>query len=118
MTVVEISDTEASPPHGTQASDAESDSECDTFKLVVRSVIAKDITLTVRPTTKCGAIVKAFLKKAGMADNYPAVFGVAGRKKNGSKDPRLCVDGDKMGNGDEISEADLEDGDQVEIVGL
>jgi hypothetical protein len=72
----------------------------------------------VRPTTKCGAIVKAFLKKAGVADNYPAVFGAAGAKKKGGKDPRLCVDGDKMANEVEISEADLEDGDQVEIVGL
>jgi Ubiquitin-2 like Rad60 SUMO-like len=107
-----------SPPQGTQASDAESDSDDDTFKLVVQSAIAKAITLTVRPTTKCGAIVKAFLKKAGVADKYPAVFGIGGGKKKGGKDPRLCVDGDKMENDVQISEADLEDGDQVEIVGL
>lgn len=105
----------ASPP---QASDAESDSDGDTFKLVVQSAIAKGITLTVRPTTKCGAIVKAFLKRAGVADNYPAVFGATVGKKKGGKDPKLRVDGDKMENEAEIGEADLEDGDQVEIVGL
>ena len=72
----------------------------------------------MRPTTKCGAIVKAFLKKAGVADNYPAIFGAAGGKKKGAKYPTLCVDGDKMENEVEISQAELDDGDQVEIVGL
>jgi hypothetical protein len=113
------SDTDtASPMQGAQASDDNCDSDDDTFKLVIRSAITKDITLIVRPTTKCGAILKAFLKKAGVADNYPLLFGAAGGKKKGGKDPRLCVDGDKMGNEVEISEAELEDGDQVEIVGL
>lgn len=113
------SDTDlASPPQPTQVSDAESDSDDDTFKLVIQSAIAKSITLTVRPTTKCGAIVKAFLKKAGVVDKYSAVFGATGPKKKGAKDPRLCVDGDKMDNEVEISVADLDDGDQVEIVGL
>ena len=53
-----------------------------------------------------------------MADNYPVVFGGAAGKKKGGKDPRLCIDGDKMENDVEIGEAELEDGDQVEIVGL
>jgi len=75
-------------------------------------------------TTKCGAIVKAFLKKAGIADQYPEVFiesstrSNKGRSKIQEKDPRVCVDGDKMGNDVAIGKADLEDGDQVEIVGL
>lgn len=123
------SDTEA-PFSSQQDTDAESDSEGGTFKLILRSTIsAKDITLTVRPTTKCGAIVKAFLKKAGVVDQYPGVFeatgapvkkGAAkkGAKAVAEKDPRLCVDGDKMGNDVEIGEADLEDGDLVEVVGL
>ncbi|KAF5382500.1 hypothetical protein D9615_003048 [Tricholomella constricta] len=104
-------DSDADAPSPSQDApapdDAESDAEGDTFKLILRSTIsAKDITLTVRPTTKCGAIVKAYLKKAGVAE---------GGKK---KDPRLCVDGDRMGNDVEIGEADLEDGDLVEVVGL
>ncbi|KAF8073910.1 hypothetical protein FPV67DRAFT_1621405 [Lyophyllum atratum] len=125
------SDTDAASPSQEQQ-DAESDAEGETFKLILRSTIsAKDITLTVRPTTKCGAIVKAFLKKAGVAEQYPNVFvadgGRAAPKKAAKrgkkavvaeKDPRLCVDGDKMGNDVEISEADLEDGDLVEVVGL
>ncbi|KDR82499.1 hypothetical protein GALMADRAFT_237823 [Galerina marginata CBS 339.88] len=122
----------ASPPAYTQTqeSDAESESEGEKFKLILRSGLTpKDITLTVRPTTKCGAIVKAFLKKAGLADKYPEVFADAtsapkkgGRKSKGgadsAKDPRLCIDGDKMENNTEIGDQDLEDGDMVEVVGL
>lgn len=33
-------------------------------------------------------------------------------------DPRISVDGDKMDNMTEIGEADLDDGDMVEVVGL
>jgi hypothetical protein len=111
-----LSDTDATSP--IQASDDGSDQDDDTFKLVIRSAITKDITLIVRPTTKCGAIVKAFLKKAGVAGDYPGLFGAAGGMKKGGKDPKLCIDGDKMGNEVEISEAEVEDGDQAEIVGL
>ncbi|KAG6853057.1 hypothetical protein C0991_007201 [Blastosporella zonata] len=126
------SDTDAPSPLQDQSDDAkeqESNAEGETFKLTVRSSVAtKDITLTVRPTTKCGAIVKAYLKKAGVADQYPSLFTEEGApaKKGGKgkkaaqpeKDPRLCVDGDRMDNDAEIGEADLEDGDMVEIVGL
>ncbi|KAF8158052.1 hypothetical protein B0H34DRAFT_707321 [Crassisporium funariophilum] len=129
----------ASPPPETQTqpdSDAESESDSDKFKLVLRSAATgtKEITLTVRPTTKCGAIVRAFLKKAGLADQYPGVFveaegvvdggkkGKAGKGKKGGKgeekDPRLCLDGDRLENGAEIGEAELEDGDMIEVVGL
>ncbi|RDB19065.1 hypothetical protein Hypma_014343 [Hypsizygus marmoreus] len=107
------SDTDE-PPNTQDESGAESDADGDTFTLILRSAIAKDITLTVRPTTKCGAIVRAFLKKAGVADKYPE----GGAKRKGAKDPRLSVDGDKMGNDVEIGDADLEDGDLVEVVGL
>lgn len=106
----------------------------------------KDITLTVRPTTKCGAIVKAFLKKAGLIDLYPGAGSdeppappvqVPPPKKGGrkskvtlaaetaalaaaapAKDPRLCIEGDKMDNGTPIGEQDVEDGDMIEVVGL
>ena len=114
-------------PAASQATEATSDGDGDAYKLILRSAITKDITLTVRPTTKCGAIVKAFLKKVGVQDQYSGVFkeGAGATKKTTQrgqkvehKDPRLCVDGDKMGNDVEIGEADLEDGDLVEVVGL
>jgi Ubiquitin-2 like Rad60 SUMO-like len=112
-----------------QQSDAESESDEDKFKLILRSALTanKEINLVVRPTTKCGAIVKAFLKKAGLSGQYPEVFaGVSGAKKGGrksnvaaaGKDPRLCLDGDKLDNASEIGDADLEDGDMIEVVGL
>lgn len=110
-----------------QQSDAESESDGDKFKLILRSALTanKEISLVVRPTTKCGAIVKAFLKKAGLSGQYPEV--VSGAKKGGrksnkvpaaGKDPRLCLDGDKLDNASEIGDADLEDGDMIEVVGL
>lgn len=135
----ELSDTEVasrdgsiSPTHDPNTSDAESQGG-DTFKLILRSAITpKDITLTVRPTTKCGAIVKAFLKSAGFANQYPGVGESGGPRKSvggkgakgkagkgvDEKDPRLCIDGEKMNNEAEIGDADLEDGDLVEVVGL
>jgi hypothetical protein len=99
---------------GTQDLDEseEETSQGEKFKLILRSTqTSKDITLTVRPTTTCGAIVKAFLKSAGLSDKYAAQT----PKKGG---PRLCVDGDKMDPGSQIGDADLEDGDMVEVVGL
>jgi len=110
-------------------SDAESEAD-DKFKIVLQSSLTQDkhITLTVRPRTKCGAIVKAFLKKAGVAEQYPHVFqdtaSKAAPNKRGKKsqakqkDPRICIDGEKMSNDAEIGDADLEDGDMVEVVGL
>lgn len=106
------------------------------MKLTFRSAKtgARDIILTVRPTAKCGNILRAFLKKAGLEHEYPEVFAAGGppppptRGKRGgknaavaatpAKDPRLCVDGDKLDNESPISDADLEDGDLVEVVGL
>lgn len=116
----ELSDTEIPPSQNTETA---SDADGDTFKLILRSAISKDITLTVRPTTKCEAIVKAFLKRVGIEAQYPEVFNTKGvgtknRGSKGQKDPRLCIDGDKMGNDVEIGDADLDDGDLVEVVGL
>jgi len=71
--------------------------------------------------------VKAFLKKAGLADKYleESTSTKSNPKKRGRKSlvvvatgPNLMVDGDKMNNDTEIGEADLEDGDMVEVVGL
>lgn len=92
----------------------EETSQGEKFKLILRSTqTPKDISLTVRSTTTCGAIVKAFLKSAGLSDKY------AGQTpKKGKEGPRLCVDGDKMDPGSQIGDADLEDGDMVEVVGL
>ncbi len=107
--------------------DHEDDGPDDKFKLNFKSkVTPSEITLTVRPTTTCGAIVKAFLKKAGLAAQYPHVMnGTAppqtkkrGKNAEPPKDPRLCIDGDKMDNTTEIGEMDLEDGDLVDVVGL
>ena len=106
------------------AEDADSDSDFDShsmaddddddiFKLVVRSGVTKDVTLKVRPTTTCGAIVKAFLKRADIADQY-----LEGRSIRGGGGPRLMIDGEHMDPETPISEADLEDGDQVEVDGL
>lgn len=114
-------ETSGSPPPPSQDQGSE---ESQTFKLIVRSERTKDkdITLTVRPTTKCGAIVRAFLKKAGLEAEYPEGGAPAkgrGRgKATAAKVPALSIDGDRMDAETEIGEADLEDGDQVEVVGL
>jgi len=105
------------------ASDAEPIDSHDSqkFKLTLRSALnSKDVTLTVRPTTTCGAIIKAFLKSAGLSDKYPGLGSGQTPKKGGvkGKTPMLCLDGDKLDPGSEIGEADLEDGDLVEVVGL
>ncbi|KAI0373662.1 hypothetical protein BV20DRAFT_1041718 [Pilatotrama ljubarskyi] len=102
----------------------EDDKPADTFHLIVRSerTKGKDISLRVRPTTKCGAIVRAFLAKAGLESEYPANAPAAKARGRGkavaTKVPALSVDGDRMDPETEIGEADLEDGDQVEVVGL
>ncbi|KAI5981137.1 hypothetical protein EDD15DRAFT_2337366 [Pisolithus albus] len=102
--------------HSHTDSDAES-SGGDKLKLVFRSTVTDDVTLTVRPTTTCGAIVKAFLKAAGLPD----IYSDAPPKGKGSKTipyPQLKIDGDKQASNTEIGEADLEDGDLVEVVGV
>ncbi|KAJ3825290.1 hypothetical protein EV361DRAFT_884169, partial [Lentinula raphanica] len=123
--------TSQSEPHATTSGAHE---DQDKFKIVLRSAqTSSDIVLNVRSTTKCGAIVKAFLNKAGLSNNYPAIFadaaggsstpkpksrkslvGVAGNIKI----PGLSIDGDKVGNDTEIGVYDLEDGDMIEVVGL
>lgn len=127
----------------TQIQESDADSEIEpggTFKLVLRSALtgANTISLVVRQTTKCGAIVKAFIKKAGLEERYPELFDSSGsntgnskkgKKNNGGartgtscqlseKQARLCIDGEKQDNDAVIGEADLEDGDMVEVVGL
>ena len=110
----------SSPPNGSEDAESESDAQSaaddddgDVFKLVVRSAVTKDVILKVRPTTSCGAIVKAFLKRAGIAGEYPV-----DKSFRGKREPRLMVDGEHMNPETLISEADLEDGDQVEVDGL
>lgn len=97
----------------------------DTFKLTLRSVkTPKGVILTVRPQTKCGSIVKAYLRKAGLANEY-LEYETSTRSRNRGRrsviipsGPRLVVDGDKLDNEVEIREADVEDGDIVEVTGL
>lgn len=107
-----------------EESDAQPETNGETFKLVLRSNITKDITLTVRPTTKCGAIVKGFLKAAGLTDKYPNTTpakptkGRKGKNAGATNVPQLMIDGEKMNPDSEIADADLEDGDMVEVVGL
>jgi len=105
-------DNDASPnADSTAGSDAESVGG-ETFKLTLRSAVTT-ITLTVRPTTTCGAIINAFLKSAGLADKYG---GTPHKTKHGG--PRLQIDGEKLNPTDQIGNADLEDGDCVDVVGL
>jgi len=124
-TVIVLSDTEVpSSAASNEAQDSESDDGGETFKLILRSALTtKDITLTVRPTTTCGAIVQAFLKKAELADKY----GTGAKKGAGSnkgkrgvpeKYPQLVIDGDKMASNVPIGDMDLDDGDMVDVVGL
>jgi hypothetical protein len=76
------------------------------FKIVLRSAASsKNISLTVRPTTTCNAIVQAYVKACKL---QPTLAIRA----------RLVVDGDKLDPTSQISAADLEDGDMVEVVGL
>ncbi|TFK73623.1 hypothetical protein BDN72DRAFT_761196 [Pluteus cervinus] len=126
---------EERPASPEEASDAPTESEADSddedkYKLILRSAVtSNNIVLTVRNTTKCGAIVKAFLKKAGLLTQYPnagsnaqAAAAKKGKKKGAdpvpAKDPRLFLDGDKLDNNSEIGDAGLEDGDLLEVVGL
>ncbi|ESK95217.1 hypothetical protein Moror_3975 [Moniliophthora roreri MCA 2997] len=103
----------------------------DVIKITIRSGMTnKDVSLTVRQTAKCGAVVKAFLKRSGLEGNYPAFMSgdtvpAVNGKKGGRKAtvvppkfPQLCIDGDRVGNDEEIGNYDLEDGDMVEVVGL
>jgi hypothetical protein len=85
-------------------SDVESVSGGETFKLILRSEGGKSVTVTVRPTTKCEAIVREYLKRAGLPG-----------KGKGESGFSLVVDGDKLKPQSEIGGADLEDGDLVEI---
>ncbi|PCH39883.1 hypothetical protein WOLCODRAFT_136537 [Wolfiporia cocos MD-104 SS10] len=92
----------------------------DKFRLTLRSAKTKDIVLTVRPSATCGAIVRAFLRKAGLSDQYPAAGAPANKKtkKTAVVVPTLELDGDKLDPEMEIGDADLEDGDLVDVVGL
>lgn len=98
----------------------------DTFKLTLRSVkTPRGIVLTVRPQTKCGAIVEAFLRKASLTNqSLERNSGITGDENRGKRSvattsgPWLVVDGDKLGNEVEIGEAEVEDGDIIEVTGV
>ncbi|KZT67274.1 hypothetical protein DAEQUDRAFT_694384 [Daedalea quercina L-15889] len=117
--ILEDDEFDREPEAGAEST-ADEEEEDDKFRLTLRSGKTKDITVTVRPSTTCGAIVRAFLKKAGLTDQYPGGSALAGKKGKGksSEGPKLMVDGDKLSPSSEIGEADLEDGDLVEVVGL
>jgi hypothetical protein len=124
----------ASTPPQTQDSDSDSSTKDlgKTLKLVLRSELptSKEITLTVRTTARCIAVLKAFIKKAGLdEEKYPELFvgesegddkgkGNKRGKKASGKDPRLCLDGDKFDHDTQIGQTDLDDGDMVDVVGL
>ena len=116
---------------GEESGDGSSDTDSidgtaeDTFRLTLRSTkTPKGIVLTVRPQTKCGAILKAYLRKAGLANEYLEYdSGARGRNRGRpsiiiASGLRLVVDGDKLDNEIEIREADVEDGDIIEVTGL
>lgn len=107
----------SSDDHSHADSDAES-SGGDKFKLIFRSTVVDDVTLTVRPTTSCGAIVKAFLKAASLPDIYSDDPPPKARGSKSTPYPRLKIDGEKQEPDTEIGDAELEDGDLVEVVGI
>jgi hypothetical protein len=121
--------------------ESESGESQNTFKISLRSGVTgeKQITVTVRPTTKCGAIVRAFILKAKLDESlYPSVMGSGGAANvlppakgqgksgkgkaaaavNATKDPRLSLDGDSIPNDTPIGDMDVEDGDLLDVVGL
>ena len=89
--------------NGISRSEHDSPSDDGAFKLTIRSTAAKEIIVTVRPTTTCGKIVENFIKRAGLKPNKKA---------------RLQIDGESMKPEVTIADTDLEDGDMVDIVGL
>jgi len=109
---------------GSSDTDSIEDVAGDTFKLTLRSVkTPKGIILTVRPQTKCGAILRAYLRKAGLGNDYLEYDNDVRGRKRGRRSiivsgPRLVVDGDKLDNEAEIGEVDVEDGDIIEVAGL
>lgn len=106
--------------NSTNPSDAENESEGggETLKITLRSAVTKPLTLTVRQTTKCRAIVQAFLKHHELTEKYSSSPTKGKRGKAQPAGPVLCVDGDKLSPEDQISVADLDDGDVVDVVGL
>lgn len=113
---ISIADDSAAP------SEPEDDSgDEDTLKITLRSALTKPLTLTVRQTTKCHAILQAFFKHHKLTDKYttsPAKGKKSAKGKAKPAGPALVVDGDRLNPDDEISVADLEDGDVVDVVGL
>ncbi|KAG1772354.1 hypothetical protein EDD22DRAFT_860660 [Suillus occidentalis] len=97
-------------PSPDRESDAESEAEStggDKIRLVLRSAATEDnVNLTVRSTTT----------QPGLSDRYP-IPPLKGKQTTRAM-PQLMVDGDKMTDDMEIGEADLDDGDLVEVVGL
>lgn len=124
MSTYETMDTRLStpPPHkhgnddvGSERADSptsetSADDSNEKFKLIVRAENLS-LPLSVRPTTTCGKIVKAFVtimvKEKGLT--------VPPKKASLA---RLYVDGEKQDPNAPISDCDLEDGDMVEIIGL
>lgn len=119
------SPSRATPPSATEMDDesvagTEADSgaeDDDTMRLTFRAANRTEITLRVRRTTKCSAILKAYLKKAGLAEQFPGTPKAKG-KKGKTTGPALVLDGEKLSPDAEIGTADLDDGDQVDVVGL
>ncbi|KAL7280099.1 hypothetical protein ACG7TL_006514 [Trametes sanguinea] len=119
--VTELSDSGSGAAESSPEEKDTNTAEAFSLILVSERTKGKRITLRVLPTTKCGVIVRKFLEKAGLQDEYPVVTAATngrGRAKATAKAPALSVDGDKMDPEAPIGDADLEDGDQVEVVGL
>ncbi|KAF8483110.1 hypothetical protein JB92DRAFT_1658278 [Gautieria morchelliformis] len=86
--------------------------DTDKFKLVLRASGTKEVTLSVRSTTTCGKIVRAFLAVIAKQD------GKAHTSPSKAAHVRLCIDGEKQHPDTQISNCDVEDGDLVEVVGM
>lgn len=83
--------------------------------MVLRAPGLKDVTLSVRPSTTCGKIVRAYLRILAAHQSDSSSVKLTPRK---AKEVRLSVDGDRRHPDTLIADCDLEDGDLVEVVGL
>jgi len=103
------SDSESAPPPEASVEPGDADNK---FKLVLRAPGTKEVTLSVRPTTTCGKIVRAFLavvaKTGGTIPANPRKVAKI----------QLCIDGERQDPDTAIVDCDLEDGDMIEVVGM
>ena len=118
-----FNESRGSSPAVTEGESAASEAEGgadddDKLRITLRAASLKSYNITVRQTTKCSAILAAFLKHHKLTDKYTSYPAKGKKGKVKAPGPALVVDGDRLNPDDEISVADLDDGDMVDVVGL